>query len=284
MLKEKLFATFPHLRNPYSRTRSVLGFAIEIKNRRFRIFLLELVSKSLFLSHKGKGGVALVSSPSFAGDGFATSHHVGFEDDVKFLDAFHGAFDKVPTEVIKTTQPNIMWRAHICTWGARQAAQVEGDFVELGVWFGILSMTICNDLGAEKHSPLRDKKFYLVDSFGQMTGSHPSLDYQEDIINVVQERFQHYKNVEIIRGVVPEILPSIPVQRVAYLAIDMNGSIPERAALEYFYDKLSPGAFVYFDDYGWGYPELRQTVDEFLSDKPERLLHFPSGNSIFIKC
>jgi hypothetical protein len=63
----------------------------------------------------------------------------------------------------------------------------------------------------------------------------------------------------------------------------MNGHIAERAALEYYYELLVPGAFVYFDDYGWGYEGLVETVNEFLLDKPENLLHFPSGQSIFLK-
>jgi hypothetical protein len=63
----------------------------------------------------------------------------------------------------------------------------------------------------------------------------------------------------------------------------MNGSEPERAALEYFYDRVVSGGVIYFDDYGWGYPELRKVVDNFFADKPEELLHFPSGNSIVVK-
>jgi len=283
-LRDKLLTAFPQLQNPESRTRQVLIFVF-LKKRRFRILLLEFVSKVLFPSHRGQGGVAFIENTTFAGDGFATTHHVSFQDDPGFVKAFYAAFNLVPTELAEQCKRDIVWRAHICTWGARRARQIEGDFVELGVWYGILSMTVCNDLRFDEAvGDKATRKFYLVDSFGAMPGSHPSENYQEDIFHVVQQRFQPYKNVEIVRGLVPEILPSIPAQRVAYLAIDMNGSVPERAALEYFYDKLSPGAFVYFDDYGWSYPELRQTVDEFLSDKPESLLHFPSGNSIFIKC
>jgi hypothetical protein len=63
----------------------------------------------------------------------------------------------------------------------------------------------------------------------------------------------------------------------------MNGGLPELAALNFFYPKMVKGGVIYFDDYGWGYPELRKVVDEFFSDKPETLLHFPSGNSIVIK-
>lgn len=44
-----------------------------------------------------------------------------------------------------------------------------------------------------------------------------------------------------------------------------------------------PGGIIYFDDYGWDYPELRHVVDKFFADKKESLLHFPSGNSIVVK-
>ena len=40
---------------------------------------------------------------------------------------------------------------------------------------------------------------------------------------------------------------------------------------------------IYFDDYGWDYPELVEVVNKFFADKPETLLHFPSGNSIVVK-
>ena len=46
---------------------------------------------------------------------------------------------------------------------------------------------------------------------------------------------------------------------------------------------MVPEGITYFDDYGWGYPELRKAISTFLADKPEELLHFPSGNSILIK-
>ena len=86
-----------------------------------------------------------------------------------------------------------------------------------------------------------------------------------------------------MRGFVPDILNSIQPRKISYLSIDMNGAIAERKTLERYYDLIVPGGVIYFDDYGWNYPELRNTVDEFFSDKPEKLLHFPSGNSIVVK-
>ena len=116
-----------------------------------------------------------------------------------------------------------------------------------------------------------------------MPGSHTSSSYQDDIFSVVQKRFSDVDNILLRRGPVPDVLTQITSSKVAFLGIDMNGSVPERAALEYFYDKIVPGGVIYFDDYGWDFPELRATVEEFFMDKPETLLHFPSGNSIVVK-
>jgi len=116
-----------------------------------------------------------------------------------------------------------------------------------------------------------------------MLGSHQSSSYKRDIYEDVKERFSMYPSVELIKGVVPDCLTRITTSRIAYLSIDMNSSEPELKTLEYFYDKVVPGGIIYFDDYGWEYPELRKVVDKFFSSKPETLLHFPSGNSIVVK-
>ena len=108
-------------------------------------------------------------------------------------------------------------------------------------------------------------------------------NYHQDIYNIVKDRFSEYKNVYLIRGIVPETLANVDIQKIAYLAIDMNGHLAERATLEKYYDKVVQGGIIYFDDYGWGYPELVNTVEDFFKNKPESLLHFPSGNSIVIK-
>jgi len=225
-------------------------------------------------------------SSTFEGDGFSTTHFLGFRTDAKFNAAFASAVKSVPKDASITHKhlESIEWRAHITTWAANQALRNKeergGDFVECGVWYGVLSKTICEYLNMKE---FKDRKFYLVDTFGSMPGSHSSLDYQKDIYQNVKDRFSNYPAVQLIRGVVPECLSEIKSSRIAYLAIDMNSSQPELATLEYFYDKMVRGGVIYFDDYGWGYPELRKVVDQFFSDKPETLLHFPSGNSIVIK-
>jgi len=76
-------------------------------------------------------------------DGFATTHFVGFLQDEKFINAYMNAWDDVPEYVRNTNSKYpIAWRAHILCWAANQALKLEGDFVECGVWYGVLSKTI----------------------------------------------------------------------------------------------------------------------------------------------
>jgi hypothetical protein len=215
----------------------------------------------------------------------------------QFASAFYQSFEGVPEFMTSGTYRNIIWRAHICSWGADHALNLKGDFVELGVWWGLLPKTVCELF---KNDPrFINRPYYLVDSWGEMPGSHPDPNYQADIYLQVKTRFAAYPNVKLVRGLVPEVLlkvtppslsqaetdsrPGSNQQGIAFLTIDMNGHLAERASLEYYYEKLVPGAFVYLDDYGWGYEGLVETINEFLLDKPEKLLHFPSGQSIFLK-
>lgn len=220
----------------------------------------------------------LFGGATYSEDGFATTHFVGFLEEPRFRTAYEAALAGIPEDRVENFS-SIRWRAHICCWAAQRAMHLEGDFVECGVWWGMLSKIVCEyvDFGS------LPKTFYLLDSWGLVDGSHPNPDYWEDIFSEVESRFAPYSNVKLVRGLVPAALRQVPSDKIAYLAIDMNGALPELSALEYFYDKLVPGGVVYLDDYGWEYPELRKVVDGFLADKPESLLNFPSGNAIFIK-
>ena len=155
---------------------------------------------------------------------------------------------------------------------------IEGDFVECGVWYGMLSRTMCEYVDFNKIK----RSFYLFDTWGKMPGSHPNPNYQHDIFTSVKDRFSKFKNVHLIRGAVPNSFDQVQIKKIAYLGIDMNDGIAELATLEKFYDKVVSGGIIYFDDYG-PFLKVRKVVDDFFKDKPESLLYFPSGNAIIIK-
>lgn len=216
----------------------------------------------------------------YLADKFATANYFGFLSEQKFDDSFKKSVSTIVKNDLLSRDGErlneIKWRAHIVCWAANKVRDLEGDFVDCGVWKGILPKTICEYVD---FSTL-PKTYFLVDPWGQNLKSNV---YTEDIYEEVQTRFNDYLNVKLIRGLVPDVLNLINTTKVAYLAIDMNGSKPERAALEYFYPRIVSGGVIYLDDYGWNFPELRATVDDFFADKPESLLHFPNGTAIVVK-
>lgn len=218
---------------------------------------------------------------TYCGDGFATSHHVAFLDDSRFIESYLAAWDAVPPPLRdKRDNLGIIWRAHIVTWAANQIKALEGDWVECGVNFGLLPRIAFNFVPETSES----RVCWFVDSWGDPTLAelnHPN--YRHDIFDEVRSRFKDQSNVRFVRGLVPDALDVVAGRKIAFLGIDMNGSVAERAALDLLYSHVVPGGIIYFDDYGWEFPELRATVNDFFSDKPEELLHFPSGNSIVVK-
>lgn len=215
---------------------------------------------------------------TYFGDGVATIRFSEHLDSKHFIDSYNGAWEKVNSSWLQQSKIDIRLRAHICTWAAQQVKHLEGDFLEFGTYYGILAMTMCNYISFEK----LPKKFYLFDSWGPLPGHHPS--YPEEIFEIVKERFTRYNNVEMVRGIVPDSLAQVSIKKIAYIGIDMNSHLAERSVLDILYQKIVPGGIIYFDDYGWGeHSQLRETIDDFFKDKPEELLHFPSGNSIIVK-
>jgi hypothetical protein len=216
----------------------------------------------------------------YVADKFATALFVNFLSEERFKSAFTESLNGLVQDDLLSSDleriSEIQWRAHIVCWAANKVQDLDGDFVECGVWKGVLPKTICEYIDFQS----LPKTYFLVDPWGQGLKSDV---YTSDIYEEVRSRFSKYPNVKLIRGLVPEALNLIESTKIAYLAIDMNGSEPERAALEFFYPRLVSGGVIYLDDYGWNYPELRATVDKFLSDKPESLLHFPNGTAILIK-
>lgn len=250
---------------------------------RLPVYLVRLNYLAVKSAITGQLNIIDRKDATFIGDGMATTRYVAFMHDDKFKSAYEDSISSIDKEAADLRRhQDIRWRAHIVTWAAKQAIKIDGDFVECGVWWGFLSKIICDYTNFEQ---FKNKKFHLIDTWGdpEKKNLENKEKYDDDIFHKVKQRFEKYPNVNFIRGCVPEILKEVPIKKIAYLSLDMNGYIAERAALEKYYDIITPGGIIYFDDYGWGYPKLRKTVDEFFKDKPETLLHFPSGNSIVVK-
>ena len=230
--------------------------------------------------------IAIVDGPlSYKQDGLYTLHNGDFLKDKLFLEAY---------ELGKKTNSwkgaDCQWRAHVVFWAASLAKKLDGDFVECGVNKGGYSRGIIHYIDFEK----TNKKFYLLDTFCGLPEEYILPEEREigrrpggyeECYEEVKQTFKGFHNVEIIRGAIPDILPLVKTERIAYLSIDMNSVIPEIAAAEYLWDKIVKGGVIVLDDYSYsGYLPQKYAFDEFAKKMKVQILQLPTGQGVIIKC
>jgi hypothetical protein len=186
---------------------------------------------------------------------------------------------------------HIEWRVHVACWAGSHAGRLAGDFVECGVNTGIYSLAICDyiDLNAT------GKSFFLFDTFDGIpeTQMHErererALEHNRtiyvDVYETARRNFEPFPRAKLIRGRVPDTLDQTPIDRVCYLSLDMNIAEPERAALEFFWDRLVPGAPVLLDDYAWaGHTLQKEQMDDFAASRKVEILTLPTGQGLLLK-
>jgi len=225
--------------------------------------------------------------------------YVGLRTDPRVLNAhlfmkdnrFVKAFKRGAAATQTDTQD--YWRVHVALWCASHAANLNGDFVECGVWRGLLSSAIMEYLDWN----ILGRKFFLFDTFRGMDEhqlkdeeilkgniAHWRKHYQEDVYADVVKNFAEFKNVTIIRGSVPDTLDSVEIGPICYLSIDMNNSAPEIAAANHFWDRLVPGAPILLDDYGFvSYEVQSRAFDDWAAQRNLPILALPTGQGLMIK-
>ncbi len=145
--------------------------------------------------------------------------------------------------------PDIRWRAHVCCWAAQHALRLQGDFVEMGVHTGLLSKTLCHYLNFADIP----KNFYLFDTFEgipiipEMTEKDRELAGRNnkriyfDVFKITKENFAEFPNVRLVKGVLPESIGQVSLDKIAYLSIDLNSAYHERNSIETVWDKIEGG-------------------------------------------
>lgn len=166
---------------------------------------------------------------------------------------------------------------------------VEGDFAELGVYKGNSARLLADILRVR--AP--ERTLHLFDTFGGFDSRDLSgVDAEVPILfaDVSLAAVQEFVGLEACAwhpGYFPDSAVTVDAEhKFALIHLDADLYEPMKAALEFFYERLSRGAVVIVHDYSSGHwPGTPKAVDEFLADKPERLILMPdkSGTAIFRK-
>jgi hypothetical protein len=171
---------------------------------------------------------------------------------------------------------------------------VSGDTAECGCYKGAGSFLICMQshiINTEEKGG-RGRMHHIFDSCEGVSEPNPEVDgghwrkyalaaSEAEIQAALTEFTGQYT---LYRGWIPERFEEVRDKRFAFVHVDVDLYQPTRDSLEFFYPRLSPGAVLLCDDYGFtSCPGATRAVDEFLTDKPEKMLALASGGGFFIK-
>ena len=171
--------------------------------------------------------------------------------------------------------------------------QIEGDFVECGVWKGGSAMAMVYtllELGE------KDRELYLYDTFtGMVTPTDKDISFAGE---VAQETFEKTKvsadasdwcyapiddvrtNVfgtgypkerfHFIQGKVEDTIPGNIPEKIALLRLDTDWYESTRHELAHLFPRLSPSGVLIIDDYGC-WQGAKEAVDEYIEENNLRV-------------
>lgn len=166
---------------------------------------------------------------------------------------------------------------------------IEGDFVECGVWKGGSAMMMASLLAK---AGVTNRKIFLydtyegmsepteadVDSTGEAAAQLLQRQAKEDAASVwCYSPFEEVKanlqktgfpeqNIVMVQGKVEDTIPgNIPAQKIALLRLDTDWYESTRHELIHLYPLLSTNGVLIIDDYGY-WQGCRKAVDEYIRE------------------
>jgi hypothetical protein len=239
----------------------------------------------LSIAEKIKGLFAAKLPVTYDQDGLKTVHTAGFMQAPEFQRAEAAG-------TATGSWKDIHWRVHTILWAASHCRNIPGDFVECGTNKGGFARAICEYVQLAGTG----KKFYLLDTFkglaeNLLTEAERRAGKKEhfekvyaDCYEEVRKTFTPFPFVELVKGMVPDTLGRVKSGQVAFLSVDMNSVVPEIAALDYFWPKLSPGGMIILDDYAYVTCDLQYAaLNEWAAKKGIKILSLPTGQGLIVK-
>jgi O-methyltransferase len=227
--------------------------------------------------YRGLGEAMQSVAPAyFLGDNlFTWSRNNSMFDDPAFREAWEA-------NAMNDADRAIVWRRYILACAGYHCAQLEGDFVECGVYWGTGIKTVVDYLGGQDF----DKTFWGFDTFDtNPVAGHAFEQQKAGFHELVAARFAGYPRVRLVKGLIPASFAVACPERIAYLHIDLNDAHGEIAALEYLFDRVVAGGVIILDDYEWAGPYRAQKVaeDAWLDARSYRVFPLPTGQGLVLK-
>jgi O-methyltransferase len=169
---------------------------------------------------------------------------------------------------------------------ARLIAEVPGDTAECGVFQGAGSYLIAS-AGAQ-HG--QERTHHVFDSFeGLSTPARIDGEFWRKGslacgLDLVQANLRMFTHISFHKGWIPDTFEGVSRSTFAFVHIDVDLYQPTRDSIDFFYERMNAGGIILCDDYGFTTcPGATKAMDEFLVDKPEKMIALPTGGGFLIK-
>jgi O-methyltransferase len=174
------------------------------------------------------------------------------------------------------------WRRYILATAGYHCVQLDGDFVECGVYQGSGIKTVMDYLGGTDFP----KTAWAYDTFDyHPVAGHTFSRQKEGFYEEVCAVFQAYPQVRLIKGLLPGSFAQGCPDRIAWLHIDLNNADGELSVLEQLFHRVVPGGMIILDDYEWAgnYREQKRREDPWFDARGYRVMPLPTGQGMIIK-
>ena len=170
----------------------------------------------------------------------------------------------------------------------RLIADMPGDTAECGCYQGASSYLMC--LLNQDAAPGR--VHHIFDSFAGLSEPDAALDgthWTKHALSATEAEahaalHDFAGSYQLYKGWIPERFAEVAGRCFAFAHIDVDLYAPTRDSIAFFYPRLLPGGILLCDDYGFtSCPGATRAIDDFLRDKPEKMLACASGGGFFIK-
>ncbi|MBU2707300.1 class I SAM-dependent methyltransferase [Zooshikella marina] len=168
----------------------------------------------------------------------------------------------------------------------RLTVGISGNTVECGTYKGASSYLVCKF----NKSKCSKKCHYIFDSFEGLSrpGSEDGKHWQEgDLYSSEKElknSLKEFDNYKVFKSWIPDKFYLLEEERFSFVHIDVDLYQPTHDSIEFFYNRLNKGGVFVCDDYGvYTCPGATKAIDDFLVDKPEKMLALNCGGGFFIK-
>lgn len=179
-----------------------------------------------------------------------------------------------------------LWRLWITSWSLHSCWELDGDVLDLGTYNGKAFFTALKySILKSKNNQKKSGKVILADLFEDPPKEAKKSEHGPELYGQVSDMFQTLcPEAIVVKGFLPNSIKNFYLQKVSWCQIDLNKAEADLECLKFIYPLLNKGAHIILDDYGASrYSKTQKMVDDFMIDKPERILELPTMQGLLIK-